>query len=363
MNKNHYCIIMAGGVGSRFWPISRNYRPKQFLDILGLGKSFLQLTFDRFSKIIPKDNILIVTSDTYKDLVYEQIPTILPENLLLEPFRRNTAPCIAYATYKLLKKNPNATVVAAPSDHMITNDELFLTTVNNALKFAESHDVLMTLGIQPTRPETSYGYIQVNKAEPVDVDGNIAYKIKTFTEKPDLKLAKVFVDSGEFLWNSGLFIWNLKAIADQLEIFQPEISGLFKAISDDYYTDREKEAIMSVYQECMNISIDYAVMEKTSRAVVYPASFGWSDLGTWDSLFSYVDKDENNNYVSSKGDTLLEVKDSIVISEDNKLIVVKGLENYLIINSKDALMICPRDDKSFKSILTDLTIKDLSKYQ
>lgn len=363
MNKNHYCIIMAGGVGSRFWPVSRNNKPKQFLDILGLGKTFLQLTFERFSKIVPKENILIVTSENYKDLVKEQIPEVLPEHILLEPFRRNTAPCIAYATYKLLQKSPDATVVVAPSDHMITNEELFNSTIINALNYSETHDDLMTLGIQPTRPETAYGYIQLNKGELVDIDGNVAYKIKTFTEKPDQQLAKVFVESGEFLWNSGIFAWSLKAIKKELETLQPEISGLFRSISDDYYTSKENLSIRGVYQECVNISIDYAVMEKTSKAVVYPAGFGWSDLGTWESLYSYVEKDEGNNYVNSKGETVLEVKDSIVISEEEKLVVVKGLENYMIVNTKDALMISPRNGKAFKSVLTDITTQELSKYQ
>jgi len=363
MNKNHYCIIMAGGVGSRFWPVSRNNRPKQFLDILGLGKTFLQLTFERFSKIIPKENILIVTSENYKDLVMEQLPEILPEHVLLEPFRRNTAPCIAYATYKLLKKIPDASVVVAPSDHMISNEELFLNTIKNALNYSETHDDLMTLGIQPTRPETAYGYIQLSKADPVDVDGNVAYKIKTFTEKPDQQLAKVFMESGEFLWNSGIFVWNLNAIRKEMETLQPEISGLFKGIVDDYYTENENTSIRGVYQECVNISIDYAVMEKTSMAVVYPAAFGWSDLGTWDSLYSYAEKDGNNNYVASKGETVLDVKDSIVISDDKRLIIVKGLDNYMVVSTKDALMICPRDGHSFKAVLTDLTTNDLIKYQ
>ena len=354
---------MAGGVGSRFWPVSRNNKPKQFLDILGLGKTFLQLTFERFNKLIPAENILIVTSENYKDLVMEQVPQILPEHILLEPLRRNTAPCIAYATYKLLRKIKNASVVVAPSDHIIANEELFLETIKNALKYAENHDDLMTLGIQPTRPETAYGYIQLSKGEPVDIDGNIAYKIKTFTEKPDPDLAKVFVESGEFLWNSGIFVWNLQTIKNQLEKLQSEISGLFRGISEDYYTENEKNAISGVYRECVNISIDYGVMEKTDRAVVYPAAFGWSDLGTWDSLYSYVNKDSADNYVNCNGETSLEVKDSIIVSDDKRLIVVKGLENYMIINTKDVLMICPRDGSSFKSVLTDLTIKELTKYQ
>ena len=208
---------MAGGIGSRFWPVSRNAKPKQFLDILGVGKSFLQQTYERFSRIMPKDNILIVTSVQYKELVLQQIPDISQDNILLEPFRRNTAPCVAYATYKLLQKNENASVVVAPSDHLIMNEELFLDTISAALDYAETHNQLMTLGIKPNRPETAYGYIQVARNQPVNLNGHVAYEVKTFTEKPNYELAKVFIDSGEFLWNSGIFIWNLQSFKSELE--------------------------------------------------------------------------------------------------------------------------------------------------
>lgn len=355
---------MAGGIGSRFWPVSRNSRPKQFLDILGMGKSFLQQTFERFSKIMPVENILVVTSLQYKDLVMEQIPEILPEHVLLEPYRRNTAPCISYATYKLLQKNPDASVVVAPSDHLIINEDLFLKTITEALNYAESHNSLMTLGVKPTRAETAYGYIQVNKNQPLDIDGNMAYGVKVFTEKPNLDLAKVFVDSGEFLWNSGIFIWNLQTIKGELERLQPDIANLFIALESAYYTDKEEKLINEVYEECTSISVDYGIMEKTDKAIVYPVSFGWSDLGTWESLYSQVGKDDKNNHIQAEDTMLMEVSNSIVVSEEkSKLIVVSGLDNYMIINTDDVLMICPRNNGAFKSVLTELPLKDLNQYQ
>lgn len=364
MNKNHFCIIMAGGIGSRFWPVSRNSKPKQFLDILGIGKSFLQQTFERFAKVIPVENILIVTSTQYKQLVSEQLPEILEENILLEPYRRNTAPCIAYATYKLMQKNPNASVVVSPSDHLILNDEIFLETICNALDFADTNDYLMTLGITPSRPETAYGYIQAVKNNRMDINGHIGYEVKTFTEKPNAELAKVFVDSGEFLWNSGIFIWNLKTIKNELETLQPAITGLFDKGSEYYYTSEEESFISRVYEECTGISIDYGVMEKTDKAVVYPVSFGWSDLGTWESLYAQVNTDSSGNMLQAENMLIGDVTNSIIISEEKeKLLVVKNLDNFMVINTDDVLMICPRDEAAFKSIIADVPLKDFNKFQ
>lgn len=355
---------MAGGIGSRFWPVSRNSHPKQFLDILGVGKSFLQQTFDRFARIIPKENILVVTSSQYRDLVIEQLPEIPLENILLEPFRRNTAPCIAYATYKLLLKNPNASVVVSPSDHLIINEELFLETISNALDFADENDYLMTLGITPSRPETGYGYIQAVKNKHLDIKGHIVYEVKTFTEKPNAELAKVFVESGEFLWNSGIFIWNLKTIKGELELLQPTISSLFAKGEGVYYTPEEDEFISRVYDECTGISIDYGVMEKTDKAIVYPANFGWSDLGTWESLYAQAEKDSNSNMLRADAMLTGDLKNSIIISEEkDKLVVVKGCDNLMVINTDDVLMICPREEATFKSIIADIPLKDFNKYQ
>lgn len=355
---------MAGGIGSRFWPVSRNSKPKQFLDILGVGKSFLQQTYDRFTKIVPAENILIVTSNQYKSLVKEQLPLMPEENILLEPLRRNTAPCIAYATYKLMVKNPAASVVVTPSDHLILNEDIFLETIANALEFADDNDYLMTLGITPTRPETAYGYIQAVKNKQVDLKGHIAYEVKTFTEKPDAELAKIFMDSGEFLWNSGIFIWNLKTIKNELENLQPSITGLFEKGTDKYYTKQEEAFIAKVYDECTGISIDYGVMEKTDKAIVYPVSFGWSDLGTWESLYAQVSKDNNGNMMRTESALTGNISDNLIISEEkNKLIVVKNLSNFMIINTDDVLMICPREEAVFKSIISDVPLKDFNKYQ
>lgn len=364
MNKNNYCIIMAGGIGSRFWPVSRNSKPKQFLDILGVGKSFLQQTYERFSNIIDKDNIIIVTSLNYKDLVIEQLPGINQDNVLLEPYRRNTAPCIAYATYKILEKNPAATVVVAPSDHLIVNDKLFLDTIENALEYAGGHNVLLTLGITPTRPETAYGYIQANKSEKVTIGDKPAYMVKTFTEKPNDELAEVFVKSGEFLWNSGIFIWNLQTIKNELELHQKGIASMFSKGSGLYYTQAEQDFIKSVYEDCTSISIDYGIMEKTEKAVVYPATFGWSDLGTWESLYSEASRDERGNHVVGDETMVSDVNDSIILTQEKKkLVVVKGLKNYMVVNTEDVLLICPREEAAFKSILTDLPLNEFMKYQ
>jgi mannose-1-phosphate guanylyltransferase len=362
--ENNYCIIMAGGVGSRFWPVSRNSKPKQFLDFFGTGISFLQQTYNRFVKIIPPENIMIVTSGQYKELVEEQLPQMLPENILLEPHRRNTAPCIAYATYKLQKKNPKATVVVAPSDHLIINEDIFLDTISSALEYAQDHNDLFTLGIKPTRPETGYGYIQVNTEQTRQIGNSRVFNVKTFTEKPDAELAKVFVGSGEFLWNSGIFVWNVQAIAQELEKYLPDIANQFKDIIPYYYTPQEEEYIKGIYESCNGISIDYGVMEKTSRSWVFETSFGWSDVGTWEALYHLGQKDDNENLLSV-GDSMIDkVEGSIIVSnEDDKLVVVKGLKDFMVINTDDVLLVCPRDAVRFKNVITDLTVNEFDKYQ
>ena len=354
---------MAGGVGSRFWPVSRNARPKQFLDILGTGRSFLQATVNRFKKIIPPENILIVSAQQYKELISEQVPEIPAENVLLESRKRNTAPCIAYATYKLYKKDPNAAVVVTPADHLILNEELFLETVDTVLTTACQSDNLFTLGIKPTRPETQYGYIQANKASAKVVNGHTSYQVKTFTEKPDAEMAKVLYESGEFLWNSGIFIWSLKSIKRELETHLPDLAASFSEIMDFFYTPKEQEKVDEIYSGCDSISIDYGLMEKTSVCWVFEASFGWSDLGTWESLYVHYNKDDNGNLVNAPSSMLVDVKNSIVATnEKDKLMVVKGMENFMIISTKDVLLVCPRDEKEFKALTAELTINNLSKY-
>ncbi len=364
MNSNKYCVIMAGGVGSRFWPISRNGRPKQFLDILGVGRTFLQQTYDRFVQIVPAENILVVTAESYRDLVAAQLPELQPENILCEPFRRNTAPCIAYAVYKLWKKNPDATLVVAPSDHYITNESLFLSTIRSAMAYADTHDKLLTLGIEPTRPETGYGYIQASIRNFESVGGHLFHSVKTFTEKPDRSLAEVFIKSGEFLWNSGIFIWNLRTIRAELERWLPAVTDLFARGMDVYDTPEERRYIQQAYADCTSISIDYGVMEKTQSAWVLKAGFGWSDLGTWESLFIHAQKDEHQNLIHCEELMMDKMKGSIIYStEEGKLLAVKGLENYMIINTDDVLMICPRDEVRFKNMLTDLAVHEKSKFQ
>ena len=360
MNTNFYCIIMAGGIGSRFWPISRNLRPKQFLDILGTGKTFLQETFNRFAQILPKENILIVTGGQYVDLVGEQLPDLDPSQIVAEPSRCNTAPCIAYATYKVLDKNPDATIVVAPSDHLIINEAEFLHIIKKALEFAESNDSLVTLGIKPTRPETNYGYIQLSVSGK-NVTMGEAYKVKTFTEKPTLDLANVFVKSGEFYWNSGLFAWKAATIQKALKNLLPEVNSLFEQGVGKYNTPEETDFIAKVYNECLSVSIDYGVMEKADNVYVFPGDFGWSDLGTWESLYLQWDKDTRNNMIDAQRVILDEVSNSsIAVSKKEKLVVIKGLDNYLVADTDDVLLICPRNnEEQIKQIMKNIDTKYL----
>ena len=364
MKHNHYCIIMAGGIGSRFWPVSRQSRPKQFIDILGVGRTFLQMTFDRYAAIVPRENILIVTSERYRNLVREQLPDMPEENILLEPYKRNTAPCVAYATYKIYKKDPDAVVVVAPSDHLIIGEESFNETIRTALEEAGRNDRLYTIGIDPTRPETNYGYIQINKTTRESVDGHDAFSVKTFTEKPNYDLAKVFVETGEFLWNSGMFIWSLKAIKSEMERCLPEVTTLFQGGEQFYGTEGERDFIRRVYEECPAISIDYGVMEKTQKAWVFLSDFGWSDLGTWESAYEQSQKDAAGNVVKAGKPMIDDVSGSILLStHPEKLMVVRGLNDVMVIDLKDVLLVCHRDDRTVKDILTDLTVKDkIDKY-
>ncbi len=364
MNSNHYCIIMAGGSGTRFWPVSRAAKPKQFLDILGMGKTFLRMTFNRYSQIVPVENILVVTSEQYLDLVRSQLPQILDENILLEPSKRNTAPCVAYATYKLFKRNPDATVIVAPSDHNLSGMDNFRDTMACALDYASKNDALLTIGVQPTHPDTNYGYIQANKKSAEAVGNHTVYGVKTFTEKPDEALAKVFLETGEFFWNSGMFIWSLKSFKNEIEECLPDVASIFAAGEKYYNTPEEAGFIRQAYRDCPSISIDYGVMEKTRKAKVFMADFGWSDVGTWTSIYEHSPKkDDNFNLVDAADSLVSDVRDTIIReNNEGKLIVVRGLENFLVIDTPDALMICPKDDRVVKEIVADLTIKDKTKY-
>ena len=296
-NCKNFCVIMAGGIGSRFWPLSTAEKPKQFLDILGVGRSLLQLTFDRFSRIIPAANFLVVTSENHKNLVLSQLPQLKETQVLSEPLRRNTAPCVAYATYKILSTCPDANVIVAPSDHLILKEDYFLEEINNGLRYVSDSDVLLTLGLQPNRPETGYGYIQVAEKVAFEQKDNL-FRVKTFTEKPDRKMAEVFIETGEFYWNSGIFIWSAKAILNAFTKYLPEVTALFEYGKKHINTPDEVQYINKVYSECPNISIDYGVMEKASNVYVLCADFGWSDLGTWGSLYENHKKDEHSNAVS-----------------------------------------------------------------
>lgn len=355
MNKNNYCVIMAGGIGSRFWPMSRVNKPKQFLDILGTGHTLIQETFNRFKKICLPENILIVTSQEHKAMVMQQLPELAPENILEEPLRRNTAPCIDYANFKILKKNPNANVIVAPSDHLITMEDAFIDTLEKAIGFAENNDALVTLGIKPNRPETGYGYIQIDKK--VSSQKNL-FKVKTFTEKPDVKLAKVFLDSGEFLWNSGIFIWSLSSIMNAFTNHLPEVHTLFRSIEDKFDTAEEKQLIPEIYSSCKSISIDYGVMEKAKNVFVLSADFGWSDLGTWSSMYEHSEKDQGNNATNSEHILFYDSKHNLVNVSKDKLVILQGLEDFILVETNDVLLVCKKDqEQRIKQFINDLDLK------
>ena len=342
MDKNRFLVIMAGGAGTRFWPCSRSNRPKQFLDFFGTGRTLLQQTFDRFAKIMPTENIFIASNTQYKNLILEQLPELTENQLLLEPARRNTAPCIAYAMNKIASLNQNANVVIAPSDHLVLKEQEFLSTIEKGLNFTASNDVLMTLGIKPSRPETGYGYIQLDNASSAD---NI-YKVKTFTEKPNLELAKIFFESDEFLWNSGMFLWNVQAISKAFEELEPEIWNKFKAGKSFYNTSGEQEFIDSIYQTSKNLSIDYAIMEKAQNVNVIAADFGWSDLGTWGSLYDLSDsKDENQNATLKGRVKYHNSKGNVISLAENKIAIVDGIDDMIVVDDDNVLLICRKSEE------------------
>jgi mannose-1-phosphate guanylyltransferase len=348
---------MAGGVGSRFWPLSRQAKPKQFLDILGTGRTLIQQTFDRFSKFIPVENILIVTSARYKDLVQEQLPELKEDQILLEPFRRNTAPCVAYASYKIKTRNPDANLIVAPADHLIIKEEEFIRQIKNGIDFITNNDALLTLGIKPSRPETGYGYIQVKEKEDYNDFDNL-YKVKTFTEKPDLEMAKVFVESGEFFWNSGIFLWSLSAILAAFDTYLSDVSSLFAKGIKLYNTENEVHFINKTYSECQGISIDYGIMEKAQNVFVLTADFGWSDLGTWGSLYDNKQKDDEGNVILGENVLTYDIRNCIVNLSKEKVAVLQGLDGYIVAESNDTLMICRKEDEQqIKQFVTDVRIK------
>lgn len=357
-NKNNYCVIMSGGIGSRFWPFSREARPKQFLDFFGTGRSLLQMTVDRFRKILPVENIYIVTNQEYAQMVMDELPELKPNQILLEPMRRNTAPCIAFATYHINSFNPEANIVVAPSDHLILKEDEFLSIIQKAYAFVEKHNTLLTLGIRPSRPETGYGYIQMGEDE---LDG--VTKVKVFTEKPNLELAKVFYESGEFLWNSGIFIWNNKTILDAFHQYLPEITNRFDQGAGLFGTEREKAFIDENFPFCPNISIDYGVMEKAANVYVQAADFGWSDLGTWGSLYEISDKDEDANAALIANTMFFDSSENVVTLPSGKLAVIQGLDGYIVAEADNVLLICKKEEEQLiKQFVADVKLKYGDKY-
>jgi mannose-1-phosphate guanylyltransferase len=335
--KDTYVLIMAGGVGSRFWPKSRNNFPKQFIDILGIGKSLLQLTFERFLKICPKENIYILSNEQYSKLIREQLPDLSPENIISEPSRNNTAPCITYASFKIKKTNSNAKIVVAPSDHLILDENVFLQKIQDALNYVSENDALVTLGINPTRPDTGYGYINYNKESEKGV-----HKVLRFLEKPDLNKAQEFIQSGDYLWNAGIFIWTVDSILSSLARYAPNVYELFEQGSSHYNTQHESQFILENYSLSENISIDYAIMEKAENVYTIPGEFGWSDLGTWASLYEVVKKDDNNNAFAGQAANLRDTTNCIIQIPENKVAVVKGLDNFIIVDDGKVLLIYPK---------------------
>ena len=362
MNSNNYCIIMAGGIGSRFWPLSTTSKPKQFLDILGTGRSLLQQTFDRFVQIIPAENIYVVTNEAYGKLTQIQLPELKADQILNEPAMRNTAPCIAYATFKILSRNPEANFIVAPSDHLITKEEIFLKTITKGLEFTEKHSSLLTIGIKPSRPETGYGYIQADTKE--DITLGAIHEVKTFTEKPNIELAKVFLDSGEFFWNSGIFMWKGKTITKALERFLPHTAEKFINCNNIYYTSDEKNIINDVYTSCKSISIDYGVMEKAGNVCVLCSEpIGWSDLGTWGSLYDHLDLDKNKNALSQSDALIYDCQNNIINLPQGKIAVIQGLDGYIVAQTDDTLLICKKgEEQRIKQFVTDVKIEKGEEY-
>lgn len=347
MNNNYYAIVMAGGVGSRFWPVSTAEFPKQFHDMLGCGETLIQKTFSRLARLIPSENILILTNESYNDLVLEQLPMVHPNQILLEPAMRNTAPCILYATLKIQKLNPNALVVVAPSDHWIEDEKSFGEDLQTAFDFCEKENALMTLGIQPTFPNTGFGYIEFDKE-----DTNQIKKVKQFREKPDYITAKRFLDSGNFLWNGGIFIWSIQSVLKAFERFQPQLLALFSEGVPTYNTEFENEFISQNYPLAQNISIDYAVMEDAENVYVLPARFDWNDLGTWGSLHEKLPKDSNENAVVNSKVILENASNNIIRSDGKKMIIVDGLSDYIIVDHDDVLLIYPKSkEQDIKALI------------
>jgi mannose-1-phosphate guanylyltransferase len=361
-NKNNYAIIMAGGVGSRFWPSSRTHLPKQFLDILGTGNSLLQFTYKRFLKRFLPQNIYIVTNAAYVDLVKDQLPSIHEQQILGEPIAKNTAACIAYACGKINKINADAVCIVAPSDHLILDESSFLDVVDQAMDFAKKNPALVTLGIRPSRPDTGYGYIQyIENKKGINV-----HKVKTFTEKPTLEIANTFIESGDFLWNAGIFVWSIASIKEAFDTHLHEQFSLFDEANADYFTDKEAATILKIYEQTRSISIDYGIMEKAENVFVIPSEFGWSDLGTWTSLYEISDKDANLNVSNGKNIHLYQSSGCMVNTAQltgDKIVVLNSVKDLIVVDTPDVLLICDKSkEQEVKEVATDMKIKFNEKY-
>ena len=349
---------MAGGVGSRFWPLSTQSYPKQFLDILSVGETLIQQTFRRLSLLCPQENIFIVTNKDYFDLCKKQLEGIKSSQILCEPVMRNTAPCIAYAAFKSFNLNNNAKLIVAPSDHLITDELKFTSIVNEAFTAINTEDVLITLGVKPSRPDTGYGYIQYEHSN--FLENNNIKKVKTFTEKPNVSLALQFLDSGDFLWNAGIFIFKADVIIKSFKSNLRDIYDIFLSGEEYYNTEKELEFINHIFPSCKNISIDYGILEKSDNVYVYPAVFGWSDLGTWGSIDNHLNKDEKNNAIRGNGVNIYNSKDNIILLESNKECIINGLEGFIIVEKDNSLLICRKEDEQLiKKFVTDLKSKQI----
>ena len=337
--ENNYLVIMAGGIGSRFWPMSSPEKPKQFLDVLGCGKTLIQLTLARFRTVVPPENVWVVTSRRYESLVCEQLPDVPAENVLLEPCRRNTAPCICYVSWKIKKQNPRANIVVAPSDHVIGDVDAFRSAVSDALEFAAETDAIVTLGIKPTRPETGYGYIKADLGFSSSRKKNI-FRVDEFREKPTAEVAESYLKQGNYLWNAGIFIWSVSTIINAFRVYEPELSAMFEDLMPCYDTPDEQAQIDKLYPECKDISVDYAIMEKTEEVFVYPADFGWSDLGSWGSLRQQIKQDAYGNACIGPDISLYDSHNCIVHATEEKKVVVQGLDGYIVAEKDGTLLIC-----------------------
>ncbi len=349
-NKNYYAILMAGGVGSRFWPVSTQNFPKQFHDMLGTGDTLIQKTFNRLAKLIPEENIFILTNERYNDLVFEQLPSVTQRQVVLEPAMRNTAPCILYASLKIQKENENAVMIVAPSDHWIEDEDAFSNNVQTAFDYCESNDALMTLGITPTFPNTGYGYIEYNKSSEEDIK-----PVNQFREKPDYETAKSFLAQGNFLWNAGIFMWSAKSVVAAFQRNQPELYQLFESGYNVYNTEFEDDFIKDNYPKAENISVDYALMEKSNNVYVIPATFDWNDLGTWGSLYDKLDKDSNNNAIVNARVLADDASGNMIRSKKDKIVVVDGLKDYIIVDKDEVLLIFPKaKEQDIKKVLQNV---------